>query len=40
MRAFVRDSTVAASGNFGAIVAGGGSNNVPVFYDGTNWLIG
>jgi len=40
MRAFVTDSTVSASGNFGAVVAGGGTGNVPVFYDGTNWLIG
>jgi hypothetical protein len=39
-RAFVTDSTVAASGNFGVIVAGGNTNAVPVFYDGTNWLIG
>lgn len=39
-RAFVNDSTVAGSGNFGAIVAGGGSNNVPVYSDGTNWRIG
>lgn len=39
-RGFVSDSTVAASGNFGATVAGGGSNNVPVFSDGTNWRIG
>ena len=41
-RAFVTDSTVAASGNFGAIVAGGSSPGfkVPVFSDGTNWLIG
>jgi len=39
-RAFVSDSSVAASGNFGAIVAGGGSNIVPVYSDGTNWRIG
>lgn len=39
-RGFVTDSTVAASGNFGAIVAGGGGNTVPVFFDGTNWRIG
>jgi len=39
-RAFVNNSTVAASGNFGAIVAGGGSNFVPVWCDGTNWRIG
>jgi hypothetical protein len=25
---------------FASIVAGGGSNNVPVYYDGTNWRIG
>lgn len=40
MRAFVNDSTVAAAGNFGAIVAGGSTINVPVFYDGTQWRIG
>jgi hypothetical protein len=39
-RYMVSDSTVAASGNFGATVAGSGSNVVPVFSDGTNWLIG
>lgn len=39
-RTFVSDSTVAASGNFGAVVAGGGANAVPVFSDGTNWRIG
>lgn len=39
-RGFVTDSSVAASGNFGATVAGGGSNVVPVFSNGTNWLIG
>lgn len=39
-RAFVTDSNVAASSNFGSIVAGGGSNVVPVYSDGTNWRIG
>ncbi|MDE2106680.1 MAG: hypothetical protein KGL39_56210 [Patescibacteria group bacterium] len=39
-RRFVTDSTVAASGNFGAIVAGTGANVVPVYSDGTNWRIG
>ena len=39
-RAFVTDATVVASGNFGATVTGGGANNVPVFSDGSNWLIG
>ena len=39
-RHFVTDSTVAASGNFGAAVTGGGSNIVPVYSDGTSWRIG
>jgi hypothetical protein len=39
-RAMINDSTVAASGNFGAIAVGGGTDTVPVFSDGTNWLIG
>jgi hypothetical protein len=39
-RAFVTDSTVAAAGNFGAIVAGGGANTVPTYFDGLNWRIG
>lgn len=39
-RSFVSDSTVPAAGNFGATVAGGGSNSVPVYYDGSNWCIG
>ena len=40
LRRVVRDSNVAASGNFGAIVAGGGANIVPVWSDGTSWRIG
>lgn len=36
----VSDSTVAGAGNFGQIVVGGGANVVPVYSDGTNWLIG
>lgn len=39
-RAFISDANLAASTNFGAQVAGGGSNNVPVYSDGTNWRIG
>jgi hypothetical protein len=39
-RAIIYDSTVTASGNFGAIVVGGGTDIVPVFSNGTNWLIG
>jgi len=40
LRAFINNGNLAASGNFGAQVTGGGSNIVPVFSDGTNWLIG
>jgi len=32
--------TDANATTFASIVAGGGSNNVPVYYDGTNWKIG
>lgn len=39
-RTFVTDASVAAAGNFGTVVAGGGANKVPVFSDGTNWRIG
>lgn len=39
-RAFVNNSNVTASGNFGNLVASGGSNVVPVWSDGTNWYIG
>lgn len=38
-RTYVTDSTVTAASNFGATVVGGGANTVPVFYDGTNWII-
>ena len=36
-RAFVTNSSVTT---FNTIVAGGGANNVPVFFDGTNWRVG
>jgi hypothetical protein len=36
-RAFVTDAT---STTFAAIVAGGGSNRVPIYSDGTDWRIG
>jgi hypothetical protein len=39
-RDFVTDATVAASGNFGAAVTGGGANKVPVYSDGAGWFIG
>ena len=38
-RIWVSDSTVAASGNFAAIVGGGGGNTVEVKSNGTNWVI-
>lgn len=40
IRRMVSDSSVAASGNFGAIVAGSGANVVPVYSDGSSWRIG
>lgn len=36
----VTDSTLAAIGNYGATVTGGGTNRVPVRSNGTNWVIG
>jgi hypothetical protein len=39
-RGFITDSTVAGSGNFGAVAAGSSTHSVPVYSDGTNWLIG
>jgi hypothetical protein len=40
LRFIVSDATVAASGNFGATVVGGGANRVPVYSDGVAWRIG
>jgi hypothetical protein len=39
-RAFINNGNLAAAGNFGAQVIGGGSNIVPVWSNGTNWYIG
>lgn len=39
-RAFVNDSNITATGNFGIQVGSGGSNVAPVWSDGTNWYIG
>ena len=36
-RSFVTDANTTT---FNAIVGGGGSNNVPVFSDGTDWRVG
>ena len=40
VRKFVTDSNAAMTAGIGAVVAGGGANNVPVYSDGTNWRIG
>ena len=39
-KAFVTDSTSTLSAHHGQIVVGGGTNFVPVFSDGTNWIVG
>jgi len=39
-RAFVNNATGTMAANHGATVVGGGSNKVPVYSDGTNWIIG
>ena len=36
---YVTDGSVAHAGNSGTVVAGGGANFLPVYYDGTNWRI-
>lgn len=37
VRAFVSDANATT---FNSVVAGGGTNKVPIFCDGTNWRIG
>ena len=39
-RKFVTDANATMTAGIGAVVAGGGANNVPVYSDGTNWRIG
>jgi hypothetical protein len=39
-RAFVTDATMSMTLGVGTVVVGGGANAVPVYSDGTNWLIG
>ena len=39
-RSVVSNSNAAYTAGIGATVAGGGSNIVPVFCNGTNWVIG
>jgi len=40
MRAVVNDSNAAYTAGIGVAVAAGGAYIVPVFCNGTNWLIG
>jgi hypothetical protein len=37
--AFVTDATLTAITGLGLAVTGGGANKVPVYSDGTNWII-
>lgn len=39
-RAFVSDSNHALANHHGSTLAGGGAHFVPVFSDGTNWIVG
>ena len=39
MRAMVNDATSDVASGVGTVVSGGGSNTVPVYYDGANWII-
>ena len=40
VRLYVNNSNAALTAGIGAVVAGGGANTVPVFSNGTSWLIG
>jgi hypothetical protein len=40
VKGWVAMVTDANATTFASTVVGGGSNNVPVYYDGTNWKIG
>src|SRR5262245_34617470 len=37
-RAFITDATVSTFGS--NVTIGGGTNKVPVFYNGVNWIVG
>jgi len=39
-RAFITDGSTTIILGIGTTAVGGGSNNVPVYSDGTNWIIG
>jgi len=40
MRSFMTDGSVVHAGNEGSAAAGGGANFVPVYNDGSSWIIG
>lgn len=40
MRAIINDSSITPSGAFGTVAVGGGTKIVPVFSDGSDWVIG
>jgi hypothetical protein len=39
-RAMINDCEIDPTGNFGAVISGGGSYTSPVWFDGVNWRIG
>ena len=39
-RTYVTDATTLSAGVFGGAVVGGGSVTIPVFYNGTTWIVG
>ena len=40
LRAMITNANLVATGNFGAAVTDGGANIVPIYSNGTDWLIG
>lgn len=39
-RTFITDASTTSAAAFGGAVAGGGSVTIPVFYNGTTWIVG
>ena len=39
-RGFITDGTTSGAVNFGGLAVDGGSNKLPVYYDGTDWRFG
>ena len=40
MRAMITNGNLVATGNFGAVITDGGANIVPIYSNGTDWLVG